>query len=267
MKLLAIDMDETCLNSKKQISDINIRALKWAAQNGIAVVPATGRCISCLPHQLKEEHFFHYVIASNGATVMDWDKKEVISRKNLMWKDAYLLLKECRHPGIGIAAHMGDEYYVQGKPLAALGHAVYGKDAAGVKVVKNMAEEIIHQCDTVQELQLYFLNPESRKIAERVVGKYEDAFSVAYTEKYAELYDKGVSKGYGLQQLADRLQIKKEDIICIGDSTNDLSMFEVAGTKFAVGNALEELKEKADHVVATNDEDGVADAILHYICC
>lgn len=66
IKLLAVDMDGTCLDSKSRMSGDNVAALKKAAQSGIIVVLTTGRNLKCLPHRLQEEDFYRYVITSDG---------------------------------------------------------------------------------------------------------------------------------------------------------------------------------------------------------
>lgn len=266
MRLLAIDMDGTCLNSRKQITDITMQAFKWAVQNDVMIVPATGRCLECLPYQLKQKNLFRYVISSNGAQVTDLKMDTVLYRKNIFWKEAYLLIHQCKDAGIGIAAHVGNTYFVQGKALSMFGRAVYGKDAANVKTVKNMLDVIIENGEHIQELQFFFLKPEARKAVEQILNRYAPVFFWAYTDKYVEIFAKDVSKGNALLRLANHLGVSKENIICIGDSQNDLSMFQIAGMKFAVGNAIDEIKKEADYVVASNDEDGVAEAIINYIC-
>jgi len=80
-----------------------------------------------------------------------------------------------------------------------------------------------------------------------------------------EIFAKNTSKGTALNALASRLGIAKEEIACIGDSANDLPMFEAAGLKIAMGNAVPELKKKADIVAYSNHIDGAAKAIEQYI--
>lgn len=82
-----------------------------------------------------------------------------------------------------------------------------------------------------------------------------------YRCKNIDVMKKNSSKGNGIEILAKHLNIKKEEIVVMGDGGNDLSMFEVAGYKVAMANGSEILKSKADYVTATNDEDGVAKAL------
>ena len=90
--------------------------------------------------------------------------------------------------------------------------------------------------------------------------RYPD-LRAAYTGIYVEVYSKDASKGRAIAELARHLGIRKEEIACIGDGENDLSMFEAAGLKIAMGNAVEELKKQADHVTASNACDGAAKAV------
>lgn len=87
----------------------------------------------------------------------------------------------------------------------------------------------------------------------------------AYTGLYVEVFAKGASKGTALSALAAHLGIRKEEIACIGDGENDLSMFNASGLKIAMGNSVPELKEKADFVTGSNNRNGVAEAVERYI--
>ncbi|MGL5244586.1 MAG: HAD-IIB family hydrolase, partial [Sarcina sp.] len=80
-----------------------------------------------------------------------------------------------------------------------------------------------------------------------------------------EIMAEGTSKGKAVKALAERLGVKREEIMCIGDSENDLSMIEYAGVGIAMGNALDMLKEKATFVTKSNNEHGVARAIEKFI--
>lgn len=89
-----------------------------------------------------------------------------------------------------------------------------------------------------------------------VVSSYENNF---------EIMTNGVSKGRGVEILAAYYNIKPEEIICIGDNENDLSMIKFAALGVAMGNAPSSIKEQADYVTDTNDNDGVAKVIEKFI--
>ena len=92
--------------------------------------------------------------------------------------------------------------------------------------------------------------------------KYEDLEVVSSSPSNFEVMNKGTSKGRAVKVLADILNINREEIMCLGDSENDLSMIELVKI---FGNAEEFLKEKADYITDTNENDGVAKAIEKFV--
>lgn len=265
IKLLAVDMDGTCLNRKSLMTEETKKALEAAAKSGITVVPTTGRCLFCLPHQLEgRKDIYRYVISSNGARVTDCELDKSLLCSDISKETALSLLEECAGSGAGIAAHMEHVYLIQGRMLALMGRAFYGKDARGVEPVKNMASYIRSRNKGVEEIQLYFLAPGTRIRLEKILGNFPQ-LSFASTKIYMEIVSRNTSKGTALTALSGHLGIQKSEIACIGDGENDLSMFEASGLKFAMGNGVKKLKEKADYVLPSNEENGVAAAIKNYI--
>lgn len=264
IKLIAVDMDGTCLDSKSRMSEKTVSALKAAAENGITVVPTTGRNLKCLPHRLQAESFYRYVITSNGAGVVDLKENKRIFDLPIPCSTAAELLEKCKGKGFGTAAHIDEEYYIQGRLLSVAGRFFYGKDAEKSICIKSVADFVAENKKTVEEIQLYFIKPKSKDIIKEILAPYKE-LSAAYSSIYVEIFANGASKGIALAELAKRLGIKKEEIACIGDGENDLPMFEASGLKFAMGNAVDILKEKADFVLPSNNGDGVAFAINKYI--
>ncbi|MGN0202983.1 MAG: Cof-type HAD-IIB family hydrolase [Coprococcus sp.] len=265
IKLLAIDMDGTCLDSKSRMSDKTIRALKRAADAGIMIVPTTGRALTCLPHRLVEEKgLYRYVISSNGAQVTDLVKQCAIFQSLIDRKTAFSFLRACRGQRIGKMTHVNHLYLLQGRLFYLLGRIVYGRDADNAHRVRSMEKTIYRSKYDVEEIQLYFMSRKAEENVRKILVKYPE-MSAAYTKAYVEIFSVKTSKGEALAALADHLGIRKEEIVCIGDGENDLSMFEVSGLKMAMGNAVPILKKKADKVLPSNDRDGVAKAIEKYI--
>ena len=286
IKLLAVDMDGTCLDRKSRITDGTIRTLRDAAAAGITVVPATGRSMACIPHRLaagtirkniasygkmsedaqNNQGLFRYVITSNGAQVTDIVEKRELFREMIPKEAALALLKQCRKIRLGVTSHMNNEYLLQGRILVLLGHLVYGRDAGAVRWVRDMSETVRTSGYEVEELQFYFMSLSARNEIRSVLAGFPE-LSAAYTRLYVEVFAAGASKGNALQALADHLGIRKEETACIGDGENDLSMFRAAGLKIAMGNAVPELKKAADIITGTNDRDGAAEAVRRYILC
>ncbi len=264
IKLLATDMDGTCLDSKSRMSEKTVAALRAAAEKGVIVVPTTGRNLNCIPHRLKKETFYRYAITSNGACVIDLSENKKIYNAYIPWETAAKILDDFKGKGLGITAQIDNEYYLQGKFLSLAGRIYYGKDSENSICLKSVSDFVKENRSEVEEIQLYFLHPKARERSESILSAYP-AVSSAYSSIYVEIFDKKASKGIALAELAGQLGIKKDEIACIGDGENDLTMFDSSGLKLAMGNAVEPLKKQADYILPDNNSDGVAFAIEKYI--
>lgn len=274
IKLLAVDMDGTCLNGKSRITASTIQALREAARAGITVVPTTGRNLFCLPHRLaegtlysarseegrKNAGLFRYVISSNGARVTDIRERTTLFREMIPKDTAVSLLERCKGQRLITASHINNRYLLQGRAAAAAGRIIYGKDAKGIYCVRDMAQMVKKSAFQTEELQFYFFTKRARQRLEALLSLYPD-LTAAYTSVYAEVFSKNAAKGRALEVLARQLGIAREETACIGDGENDLSMFEASGLSIAMGNAFEGLKEKSDYVTSSNNRDGVAKAV------
>lgn len=268
IKLLAVDMDGTCLDPKSRMTDATLGALALAAKAGIRVVPTTGRTLGCLPHRLVgRSDIFRYVITSNGAKVTDLQTKRTVFRADIQKESALSLLEEVKNTKglrVGITSHVHHEYLLEGQILVLLGRVIYGKDARQVRRVTDMMKEIAGTRHGIEEIQFYFLGKNAREMTKGILARYED-LSAAYTDQYVEIFSKQASKGTALSALAQELGIERSEIACIGDGENDLTMFRAAGMKMAMGNAVEELKRAADIVLPSNEQDGAAEGILRCV--
>lgn len=256
------------------MTDATLEALRKAAGRGVIIVPTTGRNLECIPHRLaagtlfttgamdekKNRDLYRYVISSNGACVTDIRERKEIFRAPVPADDVLPLLRECGKLRLGIASHIRHRYLLEGRFLTMAGRLVYGKDARGVCCVRSMEEFIRKGGYKVEEFQFYFFSPGAEQDVRSVLEKYPD-LRAAYTGIYVEVYSKDASKGRALAELARHLNIRKEEIACIGDGENDLSMFEAAGLRIAMGNAVEDLKKQADYVTDSNARDGAAKAV------
>lgn len=265
IKLLAVDMDGTCLDPKSRMTDATIGALSLAAKAGIQIVPTTGRTLGCLPHRLVGRHdIFRYVITSNGAKVTDLQTKQTVFRSDIEKESALSLLSEIKNtkgPRVGVTAHIHHEYLLQGRALVLLGRVVYGKDARQVRHVPDMIREIAETPHGIEEIQFYFLEKNAQQNVKKIMKNYPELVA-AYTDQYVEIFSKQASKGTALKALAKELGVECSEIACIGDGENDLLMFQAAGLKMAMGNAVEPLKQAADLVLPSNEQDGAAEGIL-----
>ena len=261
IELLAIDMDGTLLNSRHQVTDRTLQALQNAAEAGITIVPTTGRPIGSLPHRIVGEAFYRYVISSNGACTTDLQTGKELYEAEIDREKAIRMLRACsgmKH--VGVSAHVEHLFVLQGRLLSILGRLSYGRDARKTRTCGNLITEVERRGKNVEELQLFYFSDSARTALEAMLAEVPQ-IHCAWTAPYVEVFDAGASKGRALAALAQSLKIPREKVACIGDAENDFSMFDAAGVRFAMGNAIDALKARADQVLPSNDEDGVAAAI------
>lgn len=261
IRILAVDMDGTCLNFSNRIDPETIVAMYQAENASIHIVPTTGRSLSCLPHQLKPlTDLFRYVISSNGAVITDMHTGKDIYNALLDHTTAASIIHKSRCPGLAVAAHIDHQYYVQGLPVKLVGNFVYGKDSRQSIVVKDLRKTVLGHGSDVEELQFFFLNKEARLKTTKALLSFPQVYA-PLDQRYVEIFSKDAGKGKAFAFLQDYLSIDKCESACIGDGENDIHMFHHTGLKFAMGNGHPTLKKQADIVVKDNDHGGVVQAL------
>jgi Cof subfamily protein (haloacid dehalogenase superfamily) len=115
-------------------------------------------------------------------------------------------------------------------------------------------------------------SPEEEIKAREYISQFEDCLSFSWTTTpaypgchFINIIDIGVSKGKALEALTSRLEISMDDVLAIGDGTNDVSLLSTAGFSIAMQNAPPELKSVADYVTADVEQNGVSQAIRKFL--
>ena len=271
MKMIGLDLDGTLLNEKKQLTEYSRNVLSRAIEKGIVVLVATGRPVTGVPKELLDFPGMRYVLTSNGGRILDMKENKVIYENPVPYELAvkilqifsdYDTLKEIYFDGCG---------YVQQSELVRVHEFIQNPAMAeyilttrmGIADVWEKMEEMKgHGLDKVHAL---FRNPEERLAAkDRVQGLGELSVSDSLGRNL-EINAPGVDKGQGLLKLGELLGISREEIMACGDGNNDLAMIKTVGFGVAMANATEEVKQAADYITSSNDEDGVAKAIERFV--
>ncbi len=264
IKILAVDMDGTCLDSKGKMAPETVQALKTASERGVLVVPTTGRNVNCLPKALKNQDFYRYIISSNGSLVVDMQENKILFEACIDSDTAAEILSKMKGMLVFKAAHMDRDYYTQGKILQYMVKRFFDDDSANIIKVTNLKRYIKKEGKMIEEFQFFYKNENYRKKIKEILASYPE-ITVAHSKGYAEIYNKKGSKGTALLALGESLGITADEIACIGDEENDISMFDVAGLPMAMGNGIKAIKDRAKIILPTNDEKGVAEAIYKHI--
>jgi len=254
-KLIAIDLDDTLLRNDLTISHRAKKAIQAAIDTGTLVTFATGRMYrSALPYAL-DLGLDLPLITYQGALVKYADGRQVYHRP-VDLTIAQEIIEFAKPSGLHINAYIDDELYME-----AATH--WGKQYAAI------AKAPIHYIDLPTGLKqdltkILFIgeSDELDEMAQRLRERFVEAINVTKSKDiFLEISHPKATKGNALKELTEALDINREQVIAIGDNMNDFDMVKYAGCGVAVGNAVEALKEVADLVAKSNDDDGVAEVI------
>lgn len=271
-KLVCIDMDGTLLNKDHIVSDENKRALKEATKLGVNVAISTGRVFASARIYAKITGIKAPLICSNGSYIRAKDTDEIIF-KSVLDKEAldkiYELIKKHNFLAYFDTPYgiISDTKIPDNDSHRKMNEWVSEEEKIKFYEVNDFKEAFSQYSSDILKL-IIIQTKNSTKIedAKEDIEKLKDYVDIVYSwNGCAEFMAKGTSKGNAVKILAKKLGIKKEEIMCIGDSRNDLSMFYEAGTTVVMGNAPDDIKEYADYITETNENSGVAKAIDKFI--
>lgn len=260
-KLLVLDLDGTLTNSKKEITRHTKETLIKAQEAGLKVVLASGRPtygVAPLANELELQKYEGYILAYNGGEIIDWKTRELMYEKQL---DSDLLpyLYRCAKENDFAIVTYENEYVLTEKPddEYVLKEALL--NVMKIKKVDNFLEAVKHpitKCLIVGEPSRLAL------LEKEMYEKLKDRMGVFRSEPYfLELVPKGINKAQSLSVLLEEIGMTKNEMIAIGDGFNDLSMIQYAGLGIAMENAQDVVKQAADFITLSNEEDGVAYAV------
>lgn len=260
-RLIATDLDDTLLNDAIEVSAANQAALQKAMNMGVMVTIATGRMFrSALP--IAEQLGIRApIITYQGALVRDTETRETFWERPVPLRLAQRVLEEGYRADLHMNVYIGDRLIVDRITPEGTGYAKLAE--VEMNPVGNLLDFL--KQDPVKIL--YIANPD---MLDRLNRELQDKFGPAlYITKskpnYLEFMHPEATKKHGLKALAEKYGIRREEIMAFGDSYNDIDMLEFAGMGVAMGNAPDKIKEKADYVTASNNEDGVAEAVRKFV--
>lgn len=239
-KLLALDLDGTLLNEEKQISDMNYYWIQRATSTGVYVVFATGRGFQNVEHYRRYLGLKTPMVLVNGAEV--WKGPDRLLERHVMDREGVLRLYK-----------LALEY----------GAWFWGYHVDGLVHKEEWTEDMFER-DWLKFGIRHDHLPTITKLREIV--RSWGVFSVTQSAPVnMEVSVRGMSKARGIRRVCEVLGIEMSQVMAIGDSPNDLKLIQSAGLGIAVENAQEILKNAADALTASNEDDGVAQAIRRYL--
>jgi Cof subfamily protein (haloacid dehalogenase superfamily) len=260
-RLVAIDLDGTLLRNDLQISPRAKRAIRQVRELGVEVTLCTGRMYaSALPYA-REIGLELPLVTYNGALVKNTGTGQVIYQRLLPEKYAREIIAKAKEYDLPVNVYHDDRLFVE--RITPEGRAYMEKSRIPVQEVGDLSRWL--EQDPLKVLVMGEREKLDR-LAEDWVREWGDAVYITKSwPTYLEFLHPEATKGLGLQALARHLHVEQEQVMGIGDSYNDLEMFKYAGFSVVMGNAEPAVKEAADYVTLTNDDDGVAEALEKFI--
>ncbi len=264
-KLLALDIDGTLTNTQKDITPATLEKIIEAQEKGHIIAIASGRPfpgIRKIAETIELERFGGYVLAFNGGRIVNCKTGEVVYQAVLDNDVVRQIYDYCLQAGCGMVTYDGER-------------VITGTDIDGYMTFEASINQMeLMRVDNFREYIDFPLNkclltaaPEKAEhIENELVQRFGDRLNIFRSEPYfIEIMPPDVHKATSLEKLLGKLCMDVKDLIACGDGYNDLTMIDYAGTGVAMANAQDIVKEHADYITLSNDEDGLVPVIDRFV--
>lgn len=264
-RVLAFDLDGTLTNSQKQVTE-RTRAAVWRARElGCKIVLASGRPIDGIrpvAKTLEMDRLGGYIVALNGAVIIDCQTGERLYDAPIPRE---LISGICEYGRIHNVPML--TYVPGGEITNRPDHPQIIREASCNALPLIYTEDFEAAIPDPVENIMYIDEPEPlAKNCEELNALYGDQLNIYRSDPcFMEILPLGIHKAGGLEKILEILGYEKEQMMAFGDALNDLEMLAFAGMGVCMANGAEEVREAADYVTASNDEDGVALALEKFV--
>lgn len=260
-KALVLDIDGTLTNSKKEITPATKQAIQNLMKRGQKVILASGRPTPGMrryEEELELEKYGGYLLSFNGARIVDCRTGNIVYQRILPLTLLPGLYSFAGKNGCGLITYLGSEV-ISAFPIdkyVEIEARINGLPVREVSDFLNFVDFDINKC-------LMTAEPEKAEVLEKELQeKYGHIASIYRSEPFfIEIMPQEVDKAASLDRMLPSIGVRREDTVCCGDGFNDISMIKYAGVGVAMGNAQQAVKDAADYITATNDEDGLVQVI------
>jgi len=271
-KLICVDVDGTLLNTKHKITNRTQAVLSEAHRRGVHIVVTTGRIYTDAAYYADLIGTVSPVIAANGAFIKGKTDNKVIFKDALGEYLSLELLEKFRKHQIKpyfctpekfyYGNIMFKVFYIGTKLLGIRSNKL---DMEYIYSWKQWQHVLRKEKDNMIKCEIIYRDGSLITELHNELKHSQQLEIVGSSQHNIEITRKGVSKGNAVTVLASLYRLTRQEIIAFGDSENDLSMIEYAGLGIAMGNAPDSVKQKADYITDSNDNEGVANAVNKFV--
>ena len=264
-ELIVLDLDGTLTNKDKVITPKTKEALMKVQEKGKKVVLASGRPTQGVVHladELRLGDFGGFILSNNGGMIINDKTKEVVFSALLPLEANKKIIRLSKEHRVDILTYEGERIITNNKecPYGQLESRINGMELKEVEDVEGYVDFRVPKFLMLDDGD-YLETVEPRVKA--ALGKN---FSVYRSEPFfLEILPKGIDKAQSLERLLERMGLTKEEMIACGDGYNDLSMIKYAGLGVAMENAVLPVRNAADYITLSNNNDGVAHVVEKFM--
>lgn len=258
-KAIFIDIDGTLRDSKEHISNKTIEMIKKVTEKGILVILCSGRPRKYTEDISRECGASKYIITSGGSNIYDYETNEVLYVNRMNKQACIELYHIAEEANVRFIMNVGE-----GRVVNKLKEIEYGDVKLDTDIETFVKKNDVVQCvisdsdfenikkikGKIEAVENVEIKNQSKNLIEGVITSRKSG--------YCDVANIETSKGNGIKEICKILQIDLNDTIGIGDDFNDIAMFQTVGYRVVMGNANDEIKQYADEVTLSNENDGVA---------
>lgn len=265
-KLLVLDVDGTLLTDEGLISKRTLAALRKAQQTGVVIVLASGRPLhGLLPlaEKLDLDKYGGYLLAYNGAQIVDMKAKENLLAKSIEKEVFPFIEKEANKHGVAMFTYTDAEVITndQSNPYIQKEARINGMEVKEYRPLAAAIDFNPRKCILVNDDLA-----EIKRLEQEFSMRLDGVMNVFRTEPYfLEIVPELIDKANALGFLLEALNMNPAKSLVIGNGVADYSMIQMAGLGVAMGNATDSVKRCADFVTTSNNEDGIALVVEEHI--
>lgn len=266
-KFLVLDIDGTATNSQKEVTPITRESVIRLQESGIPVAIASGRPtpgVAPIADIFDFAKYGSYTLCYNGAKITNWKTKECVYQKSLPIGLTEKLFEEACKYDVGLLTYNPDETKLYcGRRIDQ--YMELEARICNLEIV-DCGDDFVKLANFPTVKFIFTADPSVLETLEPILAeKYRDEANIFRSEPFfLEVLPLKVEKAYCLSKLLPILGINREEMVCCGDSYNDLTMIKYAGLGVAMENGKPPVKEAADYITLSNDEDGVAHVISKF---
>lgn len=270
-KLIACDLDGTLLNDNSHISQSKFDSISKICGKGVMFVPVTGRTLYEIPQSLLKCEYVNNIVYSDGAVIYSKDDSRVLSSCYIKKETAFKVLNILKEYETMIELYEGGHPVTEASKINEKSYEYFNidknyrpvidKTRIGVESLEQLFEMEIH----IEIFNVFFKFEEQRNECFERLGELSDIILTTSMDNNIEIMSSHASKGAALEKLCDILQITSDEIIALGDSKNDISMFSFAKTAVAPSNASPALSAFAEIASCSNNENLMQYILKNYI--